>query len=58
MEDLIKALHPVSKAILADIDELPDEITYKNIGSARKFDQISIIDYLVKRCFRLVAGII
>lgn len=49
VEDLIKALHPVSKAILADIDKLPDEITYKNIGSARKFDQISIIDYLVKK---------
>lgn len=46
VDDLVKALQPYSKAILADIDELPDEITYKNIGGARKFDQISIIEYL------------
>jgi monoamine oxidase len=49
VEDLLKALKPFAKAILADIDELPDEITYKSIGAARKFDQVSIIDYLVQK---------
>ncbi len=49
VEDLVKALQPFSKAILADIDELPDEITYKNIGGARKFDQISTLEYLTQK---------
>ncbi|HEY6527155.1 MAG TPA: NAD(P)/FAD-dependent oxidoreductase [Cellvibrionaceae bacterium] len=49
VDDLLKALQPFSKSILADINELPDEITYKNLGEARKFDHLSIIDYLTKK---------
>ncbi|MEY4590759.1 MAG: hypothetical protein RL497_2835 [Pseudomonadota bacterium] len=49
VDDLLKALAPFSKSILADINSLPDEITYKNPGNAHKFDQLSIVDYLIKK---------
>lgn len=49
VEDFIAAFKPYSKAILKDINSLPDEITYKDPGSAKQFDQLSITDYLVRK---------
>ncbi len=44
--DFVKALKPYSKAILADIEALPDTITYQNPGSAKTWDKMSITQYL------------
>ncbi len=45
-KDLVKALTPFAKAIKADIDSLPEEISYKSYGNADKWDNMSIAAYL------------
>ena len=44
--DLVKALAPYVKSIKADIDSLPENISYKNFGNADKWDHMSIESYL------------
>lgn len=44
--DLVKALQPFVDDIKADIDSLPDEITYRSFGDAKKWDDMSIAAYL------------
>lgn len=45
-EDLVKALEPYVQSIKADIDSLPETITYRNFGNADAFDKLSIAEYL------------
>jgi monoamine oxidase len=42
---LVDALQPFATSIQADLDKIPDIITYKNMESALPFDNISIDDY-------------
>ena len=45
-KDLVKALKPYVLSIKADIDSLPETITYKSYGDADKWDKMSIEEYL------------
>ena len=45
-KDLVKALKPFVVSIKADIDSLPETITYNSFGNADKWDKISIAEYL------------
>jgi len=45
-KDLVKALQPYVQSIKADIDSLPESITYKDFGNADTFDRMSIAVYL------------
>ena len=44
-KDLIEALSPFATSVQNDIDSLPEMIRYNDYGNAKKWDQISIIDY-------------
>ena len=45
-DDLVKALEPFAASIKADIDSLPESISYRSFGNAEKFDKMSIAAYL------------
>ena len=45
-DDLVIALVPFAVSIKADIDSLPDSISYTNFGEADKWDKMSIAVYL------------
>ena len=45
-DDLVIALVPFAVSIKADIDSLPDSISYTNFGEADKWDKMSIAAYL------------
>jgi monoamine oxidase len=45
-KDLVRALHPFVAGIKADIDSLPETITYRDFGSAATWDKMSIAQYL------------
>ncbi|MBK8608609.1 MAG: FAD-dependent oxidoreductase [Chitinophagaceae bacterium] len=43
---LVKALQPYVNSIQADIDSLPETITYHDFGGADKWDKMSIAEYI------------
>jgi len=45
-DDLVKALEPFVSSIKADIDSLPETITYRDFGTADQWDKLSIAAYL------------
>jgi monoamine oxidase len=45
-DDLVKALEPFVSSIKADIDSLPETITYRDFGAADQWDKLSIAAYL------------
>lgn len=45
-DDLVKALEPFAAGIKADIDSLPESISYSSFGNAEKFDKMSIAAYI------------
>ena len=45
-QDVINAFAPIAATIQADIDQLPDIITYNNPGGAVLFDNISLEQYI------------
>lgn len=45
-DDLAAALEPYVMSIKADIDSLPDSISYNSYGDAKRFDDMSIAAYL------------
>ena len=45
-QDVINAFVPIAAAMQADIDQLPDVITYNNPGSAVLYDNISLEQYI------------
>ncbi len=47
--DFIKAFKPYSKAIAKDINDLPDELTYRNAKALKPFDSLSISQYLTAK---------
>ncbi len=44
-KDLVAALEPFAASIQSDIDSLPEIIRYNDYGNAKKWDEMSIIDY-------------
>lgn len=47
--DLVKSWKPYLQKITADIESLPEEITYKSHQGAERFDKMSIETYLQKK---------
>ncbi len=45
-QDIINAFAPIAATMQADIDQLPDSITYTNPGGAILFDNISLEQYI------------
>ena len=45
-QDIINAFAPIAATMQADIDQLPDSITYTNPGGALLFDNISLEQYI------------
>jgi monoamine oxidase len=45
-EMLVQEILPFVESIHEDIGQIPENISYKNLGSAMLFDQISIADYM------------
>ena len=45
-QDVINAFIPIASKMQADIDMLPDEITFENPGNAVLFDNISLDEYI------------
>jgi monoamine oxidase len=48
IDEVIEAFEPYAARIQADIDSLPDVITFDNYGNAGKFDKLSISEYFDK----------